>query len=938
MRQPEIRCDVFSMEQLLELVDAPLPVDGRVGAEPRAARTFFRDLHLDTPDESLRARGISCRLRIGANDRRRLLLDVADRRDGARASVEHHESRVGSAEVSDAVREATAVGRRLRAFVDPARLRVRADLEIERYVRVARRDWLGRPRMVLLFEQVTVRHGTSARSFQQIRIRARRASPRDVEALARAYEQRHGLRRSTADTRTRADLLLKWMEAEGGLATLSRDWPVSALVPPRTAIDGATEVQPLLNSEISLLEFNVRVLAMAEERTAPVGERLRFLAIVSSNLDEFFAVRVAGLRDATRELAEEQGEQDLSRQAQLALVSSRAAALVARQYRCHRDCITALAAAGVRVRAWTELDASQREGLRAYFREEIYPALTPLAMTLAPGHPFPTPPHLSLSLAVVLLDRHGAAPRLACVELPRDVPRVVEVPGSPDAILVEEIVRANLDVLYPHASVEQAYAYRATRGADLALDEDADDLRQAVDEARRQRGANAVVRVEVERAMPLVIRDLVLAELRAESPPGALPLSHADLYEIDGPLDLRHLTALPVPAAERCRDLEIPGESADSEPLWAAIREHDLLFHHPFDPFAETVERVFRDAARDPDVVSVKTTLYRTGDDSPIVEALRDAAAAGKQVAAFVELKARFEEERNVASTRAIEEAGGRVVYGLVGLKNHAKVTLIARREGGRLRRYVHVGTGNYNAVTARQYTDLSLFSADERLAEEVSRFFNDLTGTSHPPERLAHGALVAPTQLLPAILERIDREAEHARAGRPAGIRLKLNGLSHPEVIRALYRASQAGVSVDLVVRGVCTLRPSVPGLSDRIRVVAIVGRLLEHSRIYHFTNGGDAEYLIGSSDLRPRNLRRRIELLVPVRDARGRALLDRLLDLYLDDPAGWELLPSGEYARRHGEGPSTQERLLREAAARGVSAPGTGPRSHAAPRADHR
>jgi polyphosphate kinase len=341
------------------------------------------------------------------------------------------------------------------------------------------------------------------------------------------------------------------------------------------------------------------------------------------------------------------------------------------------------------------------------------------------------------------------------------------------------------------------------------------------------------------------------------------------------------------------------------------VRDAELLVHHPFDAFDATVVRFLRDAAADPDVTAIKITLYRVGHPSPVVDALLAAAHAGKKVVALVELKARFDEEHNVGWARALERAGGHVVYGLVGLKVHAKVALVVRREGERLRRYVHVGTGNYSARSGRQYTDLSLFSARDSLTADASDLFNELTGSSRAPQGLSHGALVAPHQLLPAVLTLIEGEAEHARAGRAAAITIKVNGLSDPEVVRALYHAAQAGVRVDLVVRGICTLRPGVPGLSPGIRVVSVVGRFLEHSRVYRFANGGDAAYLIGSSDLRPRNLRRRVELLVPVLDAAHRAELDRLLALYLDDPTAWELTATGSYVHRSGGAPGAQETL---------------------------
>jgi polyphosphate kinase len=485
--------------------------------------------------------------------------------------------------------------------------------------------------------------------------------------------------------------------------------------------------------------------------------------------------------------------------------------------------------------------------------------------------------------------------------------------------------------------IEEAYLFRVTRGGEMSLDErQGDDLLDIVAEATKQRPHNPVVRVEVERAMPATLRHLVIEELRRErAGPGAASPSEngnahdrlaAHVYEVDSLLDLRGLATVPLPDTEALLYPVFDGADPlpTDRPIWDAIRERDRLVHHPFESFDATVLRLLREAAADPDVTAIKITLYRTGDDSPIAQALLDAAARGKDVIVFVELKARFDEERNVNWARMLERAGGRVVYGLVGLKNHAKVLLIVRKEsdapgdrgksGNKRRRYVHVGTGNYNAYTARAYTDLSLCSADPALTADIADFFNELTGSSKPPKKLTRGALVAPKQMRRALVERIEREAAHGRAGRTAAIRMKMNGLSDPDIVRALYDAARAGVRCDLVVRGICTLRPGTAGTADRIRVVSVVGRFLEHSRLYHFANGDDPEYFIGSADLRPRNLRRRVELLVPVRDAQCRATLDRILGMYLDDPAAWRLQPHGGYQRGTRAASVAQELLMAE------------------------
>ncbi|HMC55504.1 MAG TPA: polyphosphate kinase 1 [Gemmatimonadaceae bacterium] len=673
-----------------------------------------------------------------------------------------------------------------------------------------------------------------------------------------------------------------------------------------------------LNSELSILEFTARVLALAEDIRTPLRERLRFLAIVAENLDEFFMVRVAGIKRSAQEQNEERTPDGLTPRQQLDLIALHAKALVARQYRCYASCAAEATAHGARVVTWMELDVSRRDQLRAVMRDELLPALTPLAMTLSPGHPFPRLRHLSLSLAVVLLDRPGTAPHFAQVELPDDAPRFTAIPGMQAVIAIEELVRANLDLLYPSSVIEQAYAFRVTRGADLELDEDRDpSLLRAVEEASRRRFEQPVVRVEVERAMPAVLRDVVLRELRREHGGGSL--DEDDLYEVDGLLDLACVTEVPmIPDAA----LEYsPFTAADALPhdrsIFAIVDERDRLFHHPFDDYEASVVRFFREAADDPDVTAIKMTVYRAGDQSPIVAALVEAAAHGKDVVAFVELKARFDEERNVGWAKRLEAAGGRVVHGLVGVKNHAKVALVVRREGSRLRRYAHVGTGNYNADTARRYTDLSLLTSDMDLTADIQDLFNELTGSSRAPGQLTRGCLVSPRQLLPELLARVEREAAHARTGRGGHIRMKLNGLSDPDIVSALFRASQDGVRVELVVRGVCTLRPGVAGTSDRITVASVLGRFLEHARVFYFANAGAPEYFIGSADMRPRNLRRRVELLAPVTDPQCRAQLDTILDAYINDPAAWELTSAGEYVRRHGTGPGAQDQLLETTAA---------------------
>ncbi len=488
----------------------------------------------------------------------------------------------------------------------------------------------------------------------------------------------------------------------------------------------------------------------------------------------------------------------------------------------------------------------------------------------------------------------------AYLKLPASLPRFVELPGGGDLVPVEEIVRANLGLLYPDRTVEEAALFRVTRKGDLELDDaEAGDLLQAIEEELDQRALNPVVRLEIEAGASRQLREMLVQELRFEGGHGARrsagssctisrdswrrPIS-AGSRACRSPADCSRRSRLATRSARRAR-------------IWERLRAADLLVHHPYDDFAATVLRLLQEAADDPDVLAIRMTLYRAGDRSPVVDALVRAARQGKEVAVFVELKASWDEARNIDWVRQLERAGAQVVYGLVGLKNHAKTALVVRREDGAIRRYVHIGTGNYNPGTARLYTDLGLLSADPVLGEDLNDFFNQLTGTSRGPRAALRRLLVAPEHLLPALLERIAREAALAAAGGSGRIRAKLNGLDDPEIIQALYDASRAGVEIDLVIRGLCTLRPGVPGMSERIRVRSLVGRFLEHARIYHFGRGGDDEYLIGSADWRSRNLRRRVEVVLPVLDDACRRRLDRILTRELADPSAWELTPDGRY-----------------------------------------
>ena len=648
----------------------------------------------------------------------------------------------------------------------------------------------------------------------------------------------------------------------------------------------------LLSGDLSLLEFQERVLALAEDEATPLLERLNFLAIVSSNLDEFFMVNVGAL----------QAEGVERREGVLEAIGLRVRALTRRQQRLLSRCLEELAASGVRLRRWTDLTDEARSALQAQFRREIFPLITPRAITVSPGFPSPVMPQLSVLIAVLLQDAETGPTHIAYLRLPDRLPRLLAVPDSGDRIAIEEVVRANLEPLYPRREIEGAWLFRLTRAADLELEEaDAGDLLQAIEESVQRRALNPVVRIEIEREMPRALRERLLWELRFERGGEAPALSENEIVDVDGMLDLRalrELASLPLPGGHYPR-YEGRDPWVGETDLWARLRKHDELVYHPAEGFAATTVRFFTDAASDPAVLAIRLTLYRVGERSPIVDALLRALEQGKEVAIFVELKARFDETRNVGWVRRLEQAGATVVYGVVGLKNHAKVGLVLRKEADGIRRYVHIGTGNYNVATARAYTDLSLFTADPEIGADVHDLFNQLTGSSHAPGGTFRRLAVAPETLLPWLLAAIDREAANAREGKPARIRAKLNGLADETVIEALYEASRAGVSIELIVRGLCTLRPGVPGHSENIRVVSRLGRFLEHARVYHFGNDGADGYWIGSADWRPRNLRRRIEVVTPVTDAAARERLRAMLDDELSDPGAWELRPDGSYRR---------------------------------------
>ena len=650
---------------------------------------------------------------------------------------------------------------------------------------------------------------------------------------------------------------------------------------------------PYLNRELSWVEFNERVLAEARDPRNPLLERVRFLSIFASNLDEFFQIRISGLRQQVVAGSSGLSPDGLTAAGQLAAARARVLELVREQGEVWAALRRELADAGVGVVGYADVP-ELHAALRQRYVDEIHPVLTPLSVD--PGHPFPYISTLSLSIAVGLRDPETRASGFARVKVPPVLPRLLELPPESAAptgrhrfVLIDQVIEANLQALFSGMGIREHHLFRVTRNADFAIEEDeADDLLQAIEAEVRRRRFGAAVRLEVERSMPPETR-LLLQQ--------GTGLTTEDVYEVRGMLDVTALEQLlevdrpdlkvqpwsPVTPAR----LSAAGDAPD---IFAVIRAGDLLVHHPYESFSASVERFIDQAADDREVLTIKLTLYRTSGDSPIIQALIRAAEQGKQVVALVEIKARFDEQANISWARQLERAGAHVVYGLVGLKVHSKTALVIRREGALLRRYVHIGTGNYNPRTARAYVDLGLLTCRQEIGQDVTDLFNILTGLSR--QRSFRRLLVAPLTLRARFLELVDREVGHAAAGRPARITLKMNALVDGPCIDALYRASRAGVQVDLVIRGSCALLPGMDGLSERIHVRSIVGEFLEHSRIWRFENGGEPEWFIGSADLMERNLDRRIEAVVPVQEPVAQARLDQILELMLsDDRRSWQL-----------------------------------------------
>ena len=668
-----------------------------------------------------------------------------------------------------------------------------------------------------------------------------------------------------------------------------------------------------LNRELSWLEFDARVLEEALDESHPLLERVKFLSIFESNLDEFFMIRVSGLRRQLAARVLEAPPDGMTPAEQLTEVRRRIRPLRAQVAACWRDDLAPkLRDAGIRVLAWKDLKKRQRKLLRRRFSSEIFPALTPLAFD--PGHPFPHISNLSINLAVVISAQEGE--RFARLKVPQIFPRLLSIPSEEKAgddaealglevespthfVWLEEVVAANLDLLFPGMEVTASFPFRVTRDADVDIEEDeASDLLEAIEEVVGQRHFGSAVRLEVDRRMPERIRELLIHNLR---------LAPYQVYDVEGRLglaDLAEVARLELPHLHDPPFLpRVQPGLAGSRSIFEAVGKGDLLLYHPYDSFNPVVD-FLNEAASDPKVLAIKQTLYRVGPNSPVVQALMRARENGKQVSVLVELKARFDEENNIVWARALERAGVHVAYGLLGLKTHAKMCLVVRRASEGIRCYVHLGTGNYNPVTARIYTDLGYLTDDPEIAADVADLFNSLTGYSR--KTAYRKLIVAPGQMREELLLRIDREIAHHRENGGGHLAFKMNSLVDKRSIQALYRASQAGVRVDLQVRGICCLRPGLPDVSENITVTSVVGRFLEHTRIYYFRNGGDDELLLGSADLMPRNLGGRVEVLFPVEEqALAAAVRDDILFLHLRDNAkAWRLEPDGSYTRVGAEG----------------------------------
>jgi len=679
-----------------------------------------------------------------------------------------------------------------------------------------------------------------------------------------------------------------------------------------------------VNRELSLLAFQRRVLEEAEDESNPLLDRVKFLAILGSNLDEFYMVRVAGLAAQLDAGTTEVGPDGMSPAAQLLAIRREVKRLLADAHRAlHEKIEPALEASGIRIVPYAKIDPKWLGPLVRYFESTIFPVLTPLAFD--PGRPFPHISNLSLNLAVLIQDQKGNE-KFARVKVPDTLPQLIRLrqPAAVSSsnakakrrsnkrvveyVWLEQVIAANLPALFPGMRVLEVHPFHVTRDADIAIKElEAEDLLETIEEGVRQRRFGSVVRLKITTGMPQHIVGILMSNLEVDS---------SEVYRVEGPLSLKRLMALyqldrpDLKEAPFIASVPKVLANADDDDIFAAIRHQDILLHHPFDSFQPVID-LLRRAARDPNVLAIKMTLYRVGRNSPVVEALLDAMQRGKQVAVLVELRARFDEESNIEWARALEAEGVHVVYGLLGLKIHCKAAMIVRREGDQIRRYVHMSTGNYNATTAHLYTDLGLFTAREEIADDVTGLFNYLTGYSAKADY--QRLLVAPITLRPGLDALIEREIAHQLAGRRGHLIFKTNSLVDPQTIRMLYRASQAGVKIDLLVRGSCCLRPGIAAVSDNITVVSLVGRFLEHSRALYFRNGGNEEIYAGSADLMNRNLSRRVEVLFPIEDPKlVRRIKDDILDAYLaDNTKARRLKSDGTYVRVKPGGSGEQKRV---------------------------
>ncbi|MBI5953500.1 MAG: polyphosphate kinase 1 [Chloroflexi bacterium] len=683
--------------------------------------------------------------------------------------------------------------------------------------------------------------------------------------------------------------------------------------PPTESID-LTSPSLYFNRELSLLEFQRRVLEEAWDEANPLLERVKFLSIFGSNMDEFFMVRVSGIRKMAEARIMEISPDGMVPPDELAAIRKLSQELMVEAQKCYqRKLLPQLEKADIHIIDYHKLNKSQKERVDTYFRDVIYPVLTPLA--LDPGHPFPHISNLSLNLAIVIHDKKGNE-KFARLKVPDTLPRLLPIKRSSGGVRkdgsiprqhyfvwLEQVIAANLEGLFPGMQVTSAHPFRIVRDADIEIQElEADDLLETMQQNIRKRRFGSVVQVAVYESMPQNIRELLVDNLEVSS---------NDVYVLDSPLGLSSLWQL-YSSVERHDLKDVPYKprlpkqlkhATTAADIFDTIRGGNILIHHPYDSFNPVVD-FLNAAARDPQVLAIKQTLYRVGSNAPVVEALLEAAERGKQVAVLVELKARFDEESNIGWARALEEVGVHVVYGLVGLKTHCKVTMVVRQEGEGIRRYLHMATGNYNALTSRIYEDIGLFTCDENMGADATDLFNYLTGYSTKQE--FRKLLVAPVSLRRKLEKMIQREIEHAGQGRKARLIFKVNSLVDPEMIRLLYQASQAGVQVDLLVRGMCCLRPGIKGVSENIRVISIVGRYLEHSRVFYFQNDGREEIYLGSADLMQRNLNRRVEVVFPVESKTHiRHLRDRVLETYLKDNASARILQAdGTYTRLKPEG----------------------------------